>query len=85
MPPGTRSASPSRRYYGWTIAGTLALTETVSWGILFYSFSIFITPMREDLGWSQARLTGAYSVALLLSGLAAPLVGRWLDRHGPAP
>ena len=83
MPPGSRSASPSRPYYGWTIAGTLALTETVSWGILFYAFSVFITPMREDLGWSQAALTGAYSVALLLSGLAAPLVGRWLDRHGP--
>ena len=83
MPPGSRSAPPSRRYYGWTIAGTLALTETVSWGILFYAFSVFITPMQEDLGWSQASLTGAYSVALLLSGLAAPLVGRWLDRHGP--
>jgi len=39
--------------------------------------------MRDDLGWSAATLTGAYSVALLVSGLAAPFVGRWLDRHGP--
>jgi MFS family permease len=72
-----------RAYYGWTIVGTLALTETVSWGVLYYAFAVFLVPMRHDLGWSEATLTGAYSLALLLSGLCAPLVGRWIDRHGP--
>jgi MFS family permease len=72
-----------RRYYGWTIVGALSLTETVSWGVLCYAFSVFIVPMRNELGWSLATLTGAYSLALLLSGLCAPLVGTWLDRHGP--
>ena len=28
-------------------------------------------------------MTGAFSIALLLAGLAAVPVGRWLDRHGP--
>jgi MFS family permease len=65
------------------IVGTLALTETVSWGVLYYAFSVFLVPMGEELGWSSAALTGAYSLALLLSGLAAPFVGRWLDRRGP--
>jgi sugar phosphate permease len=65
------------------IAGTLAFTETVSWGILYYAFSVFLVPMKDDLGWSAATLTGAYSLSLLVSGLAAPFVGRWLDRHGP--
>ena len=79
----TRGQAPGGTYYGWTIAGALALTETVSWGILYYAFSVFLVPMGEELGWSPATLTGAYSLALLASGLAAPLVGRWLDRHGP--
>ena len=83
MPPGSRSASPSRLYYGWVVAGTLAITETVSWGVLYYAFSVFLVPMQRELGWSTATLTGAYSLALLVSGLAAPFVGRWLDRHGP--
>ena len=55
-----------RFYYGWVIVATLALTETVSWGILFYAFSVFLVPMRGALGWSEAALTGAYSLALLV-------------------
>jgi MFS family permease len=39
--------------------------------------------MQQELGWSRTAVTGAYSLGLLVSGLAAPLVGRWLDRHGP--
>lgn len=72
-----------RVYYGWVIVGTLAVTETVSWGVLFYVFSVFLVPMRAELGWSDAQLTGAYSLALLVSGFAAPFVGRWIDRRGP--
>ena len=79
----TRAWAPWGLYYGWVVAGTLAVTETVSWGVLYYAFSVFLVPMQAELGWSPARLTGAYSLALLLSGLAAPFVGRWLDRHGP--
>jgi MFS family permease len=70
------------RYYGWTIVWTLALTETVSWGILFYAFSVFLVPMQEELGWSTPAITGAYSLALVVAMLLSPLVGRWLDRDG---
>ena len=70
-------------YYGWAIAGTLAVTETASWGVLYYAFAVFLVPMQEELGWSRTAVTGAYSLGLLVSALAAPLVGRWLDRHGP--
>ncbi|HEV2072740.1 MAG TPA: MFS transporter, partial [Thermomicrobiales bacterium] len=73
----------SRRYYGWTITWTFALTETVSWGILQYAFSALLVPMQEDLGWSAAAITGAYSLSMLVTGLAAPFVGRWIDAHGP--
>ena len=71
------------RYYGWRIAAALSITETVSWGILYYAFSVFLVPMEKELGWSLATMTGAYSLALLISGVCAPLVGRWLDHHGP--
>jgi len=61
---------------------TLSLTETISWGILYYAFTVFIKPMQEELGWSRAELTGAFSLALILSGIAGVWVGRWLDLFG---
>lgn len=58
------------------------MTETISYGILAYSFTVFIAPMRAELGWSIAGLTGAYSLGLLIAGFTAVAVGRWLDEHG---
>lgn len=71
-----------RRYYGWTLVGTLGLTELVSWGVVYYAFGVMLAPMQQELGWSRTHLTGAFSLALLLSGLAAVPIGRVLDRHG---
>ncbi len=72
-----------RVYYGWVLVVTLAITETTSWGVLYYAFTVFLKPMQAEFGWSRAAMTGAFSLALLLSGLAAVPAGRWLDRHGP--
>jgi MFS family permease len=69
-------------YYGWVLVGVLGVTEAISWGVLYYAFSVFLTPMEDDLGWSRAETTGAFSLALVLSGFAAIGAGRWLDRHG---
>lgn len=81
--PGRRRGWGQDLYYGWYIVAALAVTETISWGILYYGFAVFLTPMERELGWSRPSVTGAFSLALLLSGLAAPLVGRWIDRNGP--
>src|SRR5215469_7723773 len=70
------------RYYGWAVAASLAITELTSWGILFYSFSVMVTPMRTDLNWSAGTVTGAFAVAFLVSGISAVVVGRWVDRYG---
>ena len=69
-------------YYGWYIAVVLAITETVSFGVLFYAFSVFITPMEADLGWTRGQITGAFSLSLLITGLIGVPVGHWLDRRG---
>ncbi|MGY1826938.1 MULTISPECIES: MFS transporter [unclassified Blastococcus] len=60
----------------------LAVTETVSYGVLYYSFAVFLVPMREELDASTAQLSGALTLSLALSGLGAVVVGRWLDRWG---
>jgi predicted MFS family arabinose efflux permease len=74
---------PRPRYYSWTIVWTLAVTETVSWGILYYAFAVFLVPMQTELGWSTPQITGAYSLALVVTMILSPPVGHWLDRAGP--
>lgn len=75
-----RDAHDSSR--AWKMAWTLGWTEMVSWGILFYAFSVLLVPMQNELGWSTGLITGAYSLSLLVSGLVAPWVGRRIDHFG---
>lgn len=72
----------SKLYYGWYMAAALAITETISWGIVYYAFTVFLTPMETELGWSRSQLTGGFSLALLIAGAMAFPVGTWIDRHG---
>ncbi len=71
-----------RGFYGWRIVAALAVTQTVGYGVLYYAFGVFVQPMEEELGFNRAQTAGAFSLALLVSGLAAVPVGRWFDRYG---
>ena len=66
----------------WLLVWTIALAQLVSWGSMYYGFSVLVVPMERDLGWSKTTLNGALSAGLLTAGLAALPVGAWLDRHG---
>lgn len=70
-------------YYGWNIIGALAITETISWGVIYYAFSVFIIPLEQEYGWTRTQISGAFSTSLLVSGGMAIPVGFWLDRYGP--
>jgi MFS family permease len=67
------------------IVGALAITETTSYGIVFYGFGTSLPAMQNELGWSKVQFSGAFSMALLLSGMVGLLVGRHLDHHDPRP
>ncbi|CAA9475965.1 MAG: hypothetical protein AVDCRST_MAG38-1668 [uncultured Solirubrobacteraceae bacterium] len=79
-PPSPRTSRWTR---GWGITAALSVTETVSYGVLYYAFTAFLVPMRDDLGLATAEVTGALSLAILVSAPAGIVVGRYLDRHGP--
>lgn len=78
-----RHRTEGRLYYGWVLVLALAITETTSFGVLYYAFTVFLAPMHASTGWSIAALTGGFSLAQLVSGGAGLVAGRWLDRHGP--
>lgn len=80
MPPQPETSRSEGRHTRLTWA--LAVTQLVSWGANYYSFSVFVVPMERDLGWSRVELTNAFSLGLLVGGLAAPFVGARIDREG---
>ena len=61
----------------------LAAAQLVSWGSIYYAFSLFVVPMESALGWSRTATNAALSIGLLISGLAAYPIGTWIDQgHG---
>lgn len=64
------------------VVSGLAVTQTVGYGALFYSFSIMSAELSAAFGWSRSFVFGIFSVGLLASGLMAPFVGSLLDRVG---
>jgi len=68
--------------YRWVILSTLSVTETISWGILYYGFGVLLAPMEQEMGWSRAQSAAAFSIALLVAAVGAVPAGRWVDRGG---
>ncbi len=69
-----------RRDTGLVLA--TAYTQSVGWGTLFIPFALLLQPMERDLGWSRATLSGGFTLGLLVAGVLAIPVGRFIDRHG---
>jgi hypothetical protein len=62
------------------VAWALAIGQLVSWGTIYYAFSLFVVPMEYAPGWSRTATNAALSAGLLVSGVAAYPVGVWIDR-----
>lgn len=57
----------------------LSLPQLITWGSVFYTFSLLMTPLETELGMGRAESSLAFSLALLAEGLMAYQVGRWID------
>lgn len=64
------------------LIGTLGLAQIVSWGSIYYGFSLFVLPMQASFGWSLTLMNGALTLGLLVAGVCAYPVGAYIDRHG---
>jgi MFS family permease len=71
-----------RIYYGWVIVLVCFLVMTLIAPMLA-SFSIFYVAILEDMKWSRADTALALSFYFVVSGIASPVAGDLIDRHGP--
>lgn len=60
----------------------LGTTQTLAWASSYYLPAILAAPIARELGLSGGLVFAAFSVALLVSGLLGPAVGRRIDRLG---
>lgn len=58
----------------------LSVLQLISWGSVFYGFSLFMVPIEQSLGLTRAESSVGFSLALLAEGLCAFWVGRWIDQ-----
>jgi MFS family permease len=63
----------------------LGLAQTLVWAVTYYLPAMVAPVVVADLGASPAAVYGAFSAALLIAGLAAPRVGREIERRGGRP
>ncbi len=66
------------------IVSALGLTQIIGYGTLYYSFSILSPAIAKDLGLSLEWVFGIFSLSLFVGGIAAPVIGRHMDRVGAA-
>jgi MFS family permease len=65
-----------------TVVAALGSTQTLAWASSYYLPAILGAPIADALGLSPSVFFGVFSMALLASAAAGPVVGKIIDRHG---
>ena len=74
-----------RLFYGWWIVAVASVLGLINVGGTGFTASVFLDPMRDDVGWGSGVVFGALSVRVFVGGMLAALAGplaehRWAPR-----
>jgi MFS family permease len=69
-------------YYGWWVVIACFIINLYVGGVIFFGFTAFFEPIRQEFGWSYAQISFATSLRGLEMGILAPVVGFLVDRFG---
>lgn len=76
--PGTLDTRDLRR-----VVAALCLTEIVSYGVLYYAFTVLNGQIVADTGWPVVATMFAFSLGQVVAAVGGIAVGRIIDRRGP--
>ncbi len=68
-------------YYGWVVVAATFLVALTTAGAMGLAGAL-IRPLQREFGWSEADISGALAVRILLFGLMAPFSAALIDRYG---
>ena len=66
---------------GWLVVSAPFLAYALTVGTGQYSFGLFVEPLEAEFGWNRTQINASLSFTAVGS-LAAPFIGRYMDRHG---
>jgi hypothetical protein len=66
----------------WLVICGLGITQIIGWGTTYYALGALSQDIAASTGWSDTLVFGAFSAALLLSGLISRRAGRLTDQLG---
>ncbi|MGD9032310.1 MAG: MFS transporter [Desulfobacteraceae bacterium] len=69
-------------FYGWWVVLACFGISFYVGGVVFFGFTAFFEPLRDEFGWSYTQISLAASLRGLEMGIFAPLVGFLVDRFG---
>lgn len=84
MNDGSGSVRAENRSRHVVVTG-LGLTQILGYGTSFYLLAVLAAPIRVETGWSLPEIAAGLSIGLLVAGIAAPVVGRLIERFGGRP
>jgi MFS family permease len=70
--------------HGAAIMGIVFAATALAVGTAQYAFGLFIEPLEQTFGWTRTQISASLSFAAV-GGLAAPFIGRAMDRFGARP
>jgi MFS family permease len=68
-------------FYGWINIAVMFFFNAALMPMMM-AFTFFLPSWMQDFGWSRASASIAQTISMILSGLAAPLVGIFIMKHG---
>ena len=75
-------ATEYKFFYGYYVVAASFVIMVVIWAA-YYSYGVFFKPLIAEFGWTRATTSGAFSLAAIINGLFAIVMGRLTDKTGP--
>lgn len=69
----------------WRVIPAIGIAQIIAWGSLYYSIAVLAGPIGRTLALGKPMIFGAFTIALVISGVLSPYAGRWIDARGGQP
>jgi MFS family permease len=77
------AAAVERRnvHYGWIIVGATLLVTVIT-AAAMSTPGVLIVPLEQEFGWTDAQISTALAIRLMLFGLFGPFAAAFMNRYG---